>query len=82
MGIQLYLSTIYYLTINRFAYTSNGSVYFDTTAFKTKHDYAKLEPWAADNTTLVAEGEGTFYISSIDCYSCLHVDRNVERGTG
>lgn len=52
------LTIIISLTTISFAYTSNGSVYFDTAAFKQKHSYAKLEPWAAGDTKLMAEGEG------------------------
>eukprot|EP00158_Paraphelidium_tribonemae_P009891 Partr_v1_DN28990_c1_g1_i4_m25637 putative Cysteinyl-tRNA synthetase len=45
---------------NKFAYEANGSVYFDVEAFKKSgHDYAKLAPWAAGNSTLLAEGEGS-----------------------
>jgi cysteinyl-tRNA synthetase len=41
------------------AYESNGSVYFDLNAFKMNNDYAKLAPWAAGHSRLVAEGEGS-----------------------
>jgi cysteinyl-tRNA synthetase len=43
---------------NGFAYESNGSVYFDTVAFGSKHSYGKLEPWSVGNTKLADEGEG------------------------
>ncbi len=45
---------------NGYAYESNGSVYFNTTAFSCSKDhvYAKLSPWAAGNSKLLDEGEG------------------------
>lgn len=44
---------------NGFAYESQGSVYFDTTAFvDSGHNYGKLEPWSVGNEALIAEGEG------------------------
>ena len=48
---------------NKFAYASNGSVYFDTIAFSqsSDHQYAKLVPEAVGNLALVAEGEGMIF---------------------
>ncbi|CAG8627195.1 21120_t:CDS:10, partial [Racocetra persica] len=39
----------------------DGSVYFDTVTFNNKegHNYAKLEPWSANNEGLIEEGEGS-----------------------
>lgn len=40
------------------AYESNGSVYFDTTAFQAAgHRYGKLKPESVGNSELLAEGE-------------------------
>jgi cysteinyl-tRNA synthetase len=49
---------------NGYGYEEMGSVYFNTSAFKSGHHYAKLEPWSACNHTLLAEGEGALTASS------------------
>lgn len=44
------------------SYESNGSVYFDTTAFDTSpnHFYAKMVPEAYGDKKALAEGEGKY----------------------
>lgn len=46
---------------NGFAYTtSDGSIYFDITAFeKAQNTYARLEPWNRNDKDLQADGEGS-----------------------
>ncbi|XP_064599613.1 cysteine--tRNA ligase, cytoplasmic-like [Liolophura sinensis] len=50
---------------NKFAYESNGSVYFDTLAFSKSdnHHYAKLVPEAFGDSKALHEGEGDLSIS-------------------
>ena len=44
---------------NKFAYATGGNVYFDITAFEAaNNDYARLEPWNRNDTSLQADGEG------------------------
>lgn len=49
---------------NDMAYESNGSVYFDVSAFDSKknHTYAKLVPEAYEDVNLLKEGEGILLI--------------------
>ena len=49
---------------NGMAYSSNGSVYFDTRSFTDQgHTYGKLKPWAVGSALLAAEGESNFETS-------------------
>ncbi|CAI5458494.1 unnamed protein product [Closterium sp. Yama58-4] len=49
---------------NGFAYAVNGSVYFDTKAFKESgHMYGKLCPWSVGSAELAAESESDFATS-------------------
>ncbi|CAI5464506.1 unnamed protein product [Closterium sp. Yama58-4] len=49
---------------NGFAYAANGSVYFDTKAFKESgHMYGKLCPWSVGSAELAAESESDFATS-------------------
>ncbi|KAJ8298849.1 hypothetical protein KUTeg_022909 [Tegillarca granosa] len=50
---------------NRFAYESNGSVYFDTVAFSGTegHFYAKLVPESVGDNKALQEGEGELSVS-------------------
>lgn len=51
---------------NGFAYSVNGSVYFDTAQYtKSGHQYGKLMPEQIGNSALLAEGEGSL-TSSVD----------------
>ena len=44
---------------NKFAYATEGNVYFDITAFEAADNrYARLEPWNRHDTKLLADGEG------------------------
>ena len=44
---------------NKFAYETEGNVYFDITAFEAANNkYARLEPWNRNDTNLQADGEG------------------------
>ena len=49
---------------NGYGYESEGSVYFNTTAFDDaeEHFYAKLEPWSKGNRELLEGGEGSFLL--------------------
>lgn len=46
---------------NGFGYTTpDSSVYFDMEDLeKAGHDYLRLEPWSRNNTSLLADGEGS-----------------------
>ena len=47
---------------NGFAYESNGSVYFDTTKFKSKgYDYRKCKPGVDTTAEEMAEGDKAGY---------------------
>lgn len=44
---------------NKFAYATEGNVYFDINAFEAANNsYARLEPWNRNDTSLQADGEG------------------------
>lgn len=44
---------------NKFAYATEGNVYFDIVAFEAANNkYARLEPWNRNDIALLADGEG------------------------
>ncbi|KAG0560270.1 hypothetical protein M758_10G162400 [Ceratodon purpureus] len=52
------------IVANKFAYVANGSVYFDTKAFKEGgHQYGKLNPAAVGSSLLASESESNFETS-------------------
>eukprot|EP01025_Chloroclados_australasicus_P023188 TRINITY_DN23592_c0_g1_i5.p1 TRINITY_DN23592_c0_g1~~TRINITY_DN23592_c0_g1_i5.p1 ORF type:complete len:666 (-),score=62.96 TRINITY_DN23592_c0_g1_i5:249-2246(-) len=55
------ISYIQSIVSQGFGYEVDGSVYFDTHAFRQQgHTYGKLEPWSVGNTALAAESEANF----------------------
>jgi len=51
---------------NKYAYESNGSVYFDVFSYRKSenHTYAKLVPEAVGDLQMLMEGEGTYVMHS------------------